>query len=137
MALFDFLKKKDSEPAAYEVKEYTYTLAKHFRGFKKMPMEVHFYPECRENNKLFIGVDVAGLPATFRDVDPDHTELWLCDKKIGVIEDKKSLSAIRDGLISDIYLKFEEDQMVTLDDKGNKKVTEVRPRFHLLVKYKD
>lgn len=137
MALFDFLKKKVPAPAAYEVKEYSYTLAKHFKGFKKMPMEVHFYPECRENNELFIGVDVAGSSATFRDVDPDHIELWLQDKKIGVIEDKKSLAAIRDGLITDIYLKFEEDQMVTLDDAGNKKVTEVRHRFHLLVKYRD
>lgn len=137
MALFDFLKKKDPVPAAPVVKEYPFVLAKSFRGFKKMAMEVHFDPECRENNLLFKDVNVIGWTATFKDVAPDLIELWLDGKKIGNIRDAKNLTPIREGQISDIYLKFEEDEMITADKDGNPKVYEVRPRFHLLVKYKD
>ena len=137
MALFDFFKKKDPVPAAYEVKEYPFVLAKHFKGFKKMAMEVHFDPECRKNNLLFKDVDVIGWTATFKDVAPDLIELWLDGKKIGNIREDRCIAPIRCGQISDIYLKFEDDEMVTLDKDGNPYVYEVRPRFHLLVKYKD
>lgn len=140
MALFDFLKKKDpapAAPAAPVVKEYPFVLAKHFKGFKKMAMEVHFDIECRANNLFFKDVDVKGKTATFIDVAPDLIELWLDGKKIGNIREAKNIAAIRDGLISDIYLKFEEDKMITADRDGNPMVYEVRPRFHLLVKYKD
>ena len=48
-------------------KEYSFTVAKSFRGFKSFPMEVYLDQEARDNNYLFRSVNVVEMPLVFKD----------------------------------------------------------------------
>lgn len=128
--LFNQLKglfSKDQE----EIKYYSFTQPKSFRGFKKFPMDVAIDPEAKANNEKFRDVDISGASITFYDVAPDRINVKLNDTYIGFISKADKISDLRSGKITDFYVKFEEDHIF---DGANE---EYRYRAHLLAKYKE
>ena len=125
MGLFDVFKKQTTAPQA---KEYTYTTAKHFKGFHKFPMVVYGDKEAMSNQEKFRGRDVTGLPIVFRDYG-DGAAVILDGLKIGTLY-REQLQALRSGAITDVYVKFEEETII------GKNETEQRFRAHLIVKEK-
>lgn len=110
-------------------KEYSFTVAKSFRGFKSFPMEVYLDQEARDNNYLFRSVNVVGMPLVFKDVSPDRIDVILNNLKIGYISEDKCLKALRGNQISDFGIKFEEDHIFDAEK------SEYRYRAHLFAKY--
>lgn len=141
MGLFEkiFTKsKKDSQtPAASSQEtpaapvEHNYVLAANYKGFKKMPMEVNFYPECAKNNLLFKDKDVNGHPFLFRDGGGDKIAAYLDEILIGYVTDQSCISSIRSGSVEKVHINFETTTVL----KNGK--SEDRFRAHLIVKYQD
>lgn len=129
MSILNLIKKSLNKPAACQ--EYTYVLAKHYKGFKKMGLEIHFDPVTRENNLKFLDVDVTGKTLTIKDVAPDRMELWLDGLIIAIIPDEKNRQAIRDGKVTDVYLRMDEDHIIHDIEKND---VETRHRFKMFVK---
>ena len=114
-----------------DIKVYSFTQAKSFRGFKKFPMEVAIDPEAKANNETFRDVDISGASIDFYDVAPDRINVKLNGIYIGYISKQDRISDLRSGNIIDFHVKFEEDHIYDADHE------EYRYRAHLLAKYKD
>ena len=61
--LFSSLKSK-----VFGQKEYSFVVAKSFKGFKKFYMEVNLDPEAKENNLKFKDIKTDGMPLVFKDI---------------------------------------------------------------------
>lgn len=128
MGLFDVFKKQSPAPAAPKITEYSYTTAKHFRGFHRLAMVVLGDTEAMDNQEKFRGRDVTGLPIVFKDYGQGAAVI-LDGLKIGTLYDS-SLETLRSGSITDVYVKFDEETIV------GKEEVEKRFRAFLIVKEK-
>ena len=109
---------------------YSFVVAKSFKGFRKFPMEVNLDPEAKKNNLKFKNVDVAGMTLEFRDISADRIDVYLDNIKIGYLWEQKGLNELRNNMIAEFSVKFEEDHVYDADK------SETRFRAHLLAKYK-
>ena len=131
-----FLEKLFSKQQPVKPSQIKFILAKHFRGFKRFPMVVHGYKEAEENNERLKDMDFpehiitfrSGSSATYK--EPFY-QVFIDNLNVGAIFDREHVKSIKDGNITAVYAKSEEE-----DVASGKRVVK-RHRIRLFVKYKE
>ena len=120
MSIFDVFKKKEKPAAPAMIPDpvikisgakYTFTLAKTFRGFKKMPMTVYWDKKLAKNSEHFRDKKVIGMDISFTETywdDEPALEVVLDNVIIGYITVPEKIKDFQDNLIKAVYIKFED-----------------------------
>lgn len=116
MSIFDVFKKKEAPAASAPEatitgRQYKYILAKSFRGFKKMPMEVYFDKDLAANSDRFRDVKVTGMEVVFTEKiwnNAPALEVVLDGTIIGYITVPDKIKEFKNNLIKAVYIKFED-----------------------------
>ena len=128
-----FFGKKQTKP---QLKEYSFTLTKGFRGFKRFPIVIHGHKESEKNNKALKDTDLREHTLTFTPgsgesyKDPFY-QVFIDNLHIGAIFDAEQVKAINSGRIEAVYAKNEEEAVIS------KKSISSRNIIRLFVKYKE
>lgn len=114
-----FKKRPKEEPAKEPLKEYPFTLAKSFKGFKKFPIVIHGNPEAEKNNELLKDADLRGKEILFREASTKDGRpallVFIDGNIVGAIYDSTQIQAIASGNIESVFAKME---VQTIAGKG-------------------
>ena len=131
-----FLEKLFPKQQPVKPSQIEFILAKHFRGFKRFPMVVHGHKEAEENNERLKDMDFPDHTIAFRPgssptyKDPFYL-VFIDNLNVGAIFDKEHIKSIKDGKITAVYAKSEEENVAS-----GKNIVK-RHRIRLFVKYKE
>ena len=120
MSIFDLFKRKESPAASVPAPapavhisgaQYRFALAKGFRGFKRMPMEVYLDKKLAKNNEHFRGKKVIGMDISFTEtywMEAPALEVVIDNVIIGYVTVPEKIKEFQDNLIRSVYVKFED-----------------------------
>jgi len=128
-----FFGKKQTKP---QLKEYSFTLTKGFRGFKRFPIVIHGHKESEKNNKALKDTDLCEHTLVFK---PGSSETYkepfyqviIDNLQVGAIFDFDQVKAINYGRIEAVYAKNEEEAVISKKSISNRNI------IRLFVKYKE
>lgn len=119
-----------------ELKAFSFTLAKGFRGFKRFSITIHGNKEAEKNNELLKDADLRGHTLTFKPgssstyKEPFY-QVFADNLQIGAIFDAEQINSINSGKIEEVFARSEAESTMI-----NNKVVE-RHLIRLFVKYKE
>lgn len=123
------------KPTKPQLKEYTFTLSKGFRGYKRFPISIHGHKESEKNNKVLKDTDLREHKLTFKPASSSTTasfyQVFIDGLQVGSIFDKDQINSINYGRIEAVFARSEKEAVM-----GPKKIIE-RPVMRLFVKYKE
>lgn len=133
MGIFDIFKQKPSTGKV--VSDVSFVRSEGFRGFKRFPMVIHGDKQSEENNEKLKDVDLSGAEIRFIPCKTSSGGLFyqvnILDHKIGSIFNDDQVAALKNGSISEMYIKSEMESVVESNGLHD------RPRFRLFAKYKE
>ena len=111
----------------------TFIQAKGFRGFKRFPIVVYGNEIAEQNNERLSYEDMSGKRIIFKPQtgNPPFYAIYIENYRIGAIFDKEQISSIKNNKFTDVYVKFEEENVIS-------KIGVLKThRARLFVKYKE
>lgn len=119
-----------------ELKAFSFTLAKGFRGFKRFPITIYGNKESEKNNELLKAADLRGhiltfMPGSSSTYKEPFYQIFADNLQIGSIFDADQINSINSGKIEEVFARSEPESTMI-----NNKVVE-RPYMRLFVKYKE
>ena len=124
------------KPTKPQLKEYTFTLSKGFRGYKRFPISIHGHKESEKNNKALKDTDLRSHTLTFKPGASDtykepFYQVFIDGLQVGAIFDADQVKAINSGRIEEVFARSETQAVI-----GNKNIIN-RPVMRVFVKYKE
>lgn len=124
------------KPTKPKLKEYTFTLSKGFRGYKRFPISIHGHKESEKNNKALKDTDLREHKLTFKPGASDtykepFYQVFIDGLQVGSIFDKDQINSINYGRIEAVFARSETEAVT-----GNKRIIN-RPVMRVFVKYKE
>lgn len=111
MSLFDLFRKK--QPKSKESSQ-SYILAKHFKGFRALPVVIQGNQESEQNNEKMANIDLSGKTITFVPAvyDGNHKmyHVLVDNLKMGAIFDDDNMKRVK--RIESVYAKMENETTV-------------------------
>lgn len=114
-------------------REYTFTLSKSFKGFKRFNIVQHGIDGAEENCRYLSQNGIKDNQIIFQENISKNGQPYVCvivdNKLIGAIFDAEQINSLRSGSISAAHVHFETESVVS---SGK---TEERDRVRVFVRY--
>ena len=118
-----------------ELQSYKFPISKSFRGFKRFSVIQHGIGDSEKNCAQLSGMDISKSYISFVEkLSKDgqmYFEVYIDDKQIGSVFDSDQIQSIRSGMITDVHIHFEAEEVITQTS------TEERKKAKVFVKYKE